>query len=138
MVALRILDKLNELGIKVEVQGGRLGLSPKSKLTPSLLKEIRQHKEEIIKLLQRSKPQPQDSIWQETNSLFHASLLRVKKCYIPGVIEKALKRDEVCSAFEMLDKVWKDVLEGKEDIASFKRALEQWETTLLFSLKEFI
>jgi len=137
MVALRILDKLNELGIKVEVQGGRLGLSPKSKLTPSLLKEIRQHKEEIIKLLQRSKPQPQDSIWQETNSLFQASLSRVKKCYIPGAIEKALKRDEVCSAFEMLDKVWKDVLEGKEDIASFRKALEQWETILLSSLKEF-
>ena len=138
MVALRILDKLNELGIKVEVQGGRLGLSPKSKLTPSLLKEIRQHKEEIIKLLQRFKPQPQDSIWQETNSFFQACLSRVERCYIPGAIEKALKRDEVCSAFEMLDKVWKDVLEGKEDIASFRKALKQWEIILLSSLKEFV
>ena len=138
MVALRILDKLNELGIKVEVQGGRLGLSPKSKLTPSLLKEIRQHKEEIIKLLQRSKPQPQDSIWQETNSLFQAALSRVERCYISGAIEKALRRAEVCSAFETLDRVWRSVLEGKEDMKSFKKALEEWEIILLSNLKEFV
>ena len=61
----------------------------------------------------------------------------MEKCYIPGAIEKALRKDEVCSAFEILDRVWKDVLKGKEDIASFERALKQWEVTFLSNLKEF-
>jgi len=61
----------------------------------------------------------------------------VERCYIPGAIEKALRRAEVCSAFETLDRVWKSVLKGKEDIASFRKALEQWEITLLSNLKEF-
>ena len=65
------------------------------------------------------------------------SLSRVEKCYIPGAIEKALRRAEVCSAFEILDRVWKGVLEGKEDIANFKKALEQWKVTFLSNLKEF-
>ena len=82
--------------------------------------------------------QDTDSIWQETNSLFQATLSRVEKCYIPGAIEKALRKDEVCSAFEILDRVWKDVLKGKEDIASFERALKQWEVILLSNLKEFV
>jgi len=66
------------------------------------------------------------------------SLSRVERCYIPSAIEKALRRDEVCSAFEILDRVWKDVLKGKEDIASFERALKQWEVILLSNLKEFV
>ena len=61
----------------------------------------------------------------------------MEKCYIPGAIEKALRRAEVRSAFETLDRVWKSVLEGKENIASFRKALEQWEITLLANLKEF-
>ena len=131
---IEILKELKNKGITIKViSNGKLWLGPKSKLTPKLIAKVRKHKAEIIKALQ-----PKDSIWQETNSLFQASLLKVEKCYLPSAIEKALKRDEVCSAFEMLDKVWKDVLEGKEDIASFKRALKQWETILLSSLKEFV
>ena len=126
------MQLLKKKGIKVEVLGGQyLKVSPRDKLTPELIEAIKKHKEEIIGLLQ---PQP---IWQETNSLFQASLSRVERCYIPGAIEKALRRAEVRSAFETLDRVWKSVLEGKEDIASFRRALEQWEVTFLSSLKEF-
>ena len=126
------IQLLEKKGIKVEVLGGQyLKVCPRDKLTPELIKAIKKHKEEIIKLLQ---PQPQ---WQKTNSLFQASLSRVERCYIPGAIEKALRRAEVRSAFETLDRVWKSVLEGKEDIASFRKALEQWETILLSSLKEF-
>ena len=123
-------NELREKGIRVEVTGNNLRLTPKSKLTPKLIERVRKHKAEIIKALQ-----PQ---WQKTNSLFQASLSRVEKCYIPGAIEKALRKNEVCSAFEMLDKVWKDVLKGKEDIASFEKALKQWEIILLSSLKEFV
>ena len=122
-------NELREKGIKVEVIGNNLRLTPKSKLTPELIARVRRHKAEIIKALQ-----PQ---WQKTNSLFQASLSRVERCYIPGAIEKALRRAEVCSAFETLDRVWRSVLEGKEDIASFRKALEQWEITLLSNLKEF-
>ena len=130
------MQLLKKKGIKVEVLGGQyLKVSPRDKLTPELIKAIKKHKEEIIGLLQ---PQPQGSIWQETNSLFQASLSRVERCYIPGAIEKALRKAEVCSAFETLDRVWKSVLEGKEDIASFKRALKQWEIILLSNLKEFV
>jgi len=126
------MQLLKKKGIKVEVLGGQyLKVSPRDKLTPELIEAIKKHKEEIIGLLQ---PQP---IWQETNSLFQASLSRVERCYIPGAIEKALRRAEVRSAFETLDRVWKSVLEGKEDIASFRRALEQWEITFLSNLKEF-
>jgi len=127
------IQLLKKKGIKVEVLGGQyLKVSPRDKLTPELIEAIKKHKEEIIGLLQ---PQPQ---WQETNSLFQASLSRVERCYIPSAIEKALRKAEVRSAFEVLDRVWKSVLEGKEDIASFRRALEQWETILLSSLKEFV
>ena len=122
-------NELREKGIRVEVTGNNLRLTPKSKLTPELIARVRRHKAEIIKALQ-----PQ---WQKTNSLFQASLSRVERCYIPGAIEKALRRAEVCSAFETLDRVWRSVLEGKEDIASFRKALEQWEITLLSNLKEF-
>ena len=128
-----LLKELKNKGVTIKViSNGKLWLGPKSKLTPELIARVRRHKAEIIKALQ-----PEGSIWQETNSLFQASLSRVERCYIPGAIEKALRRAEVCSAFEILDRVWKDVLEGKEDIASFKRALEEWETILLSSLKEF-
>ena len=133
------IQLIKKKGIKVEVLGGQyLKVSPRDKLTPELIEAIKKHKEEIIGFLQRSKSQPEGSLWQETNSLFHASLLRVKKCYIPGAIKEALKRHEVCSAFEALDKVWRDVLKGKEDIASFKRALEEWKIILLSNLKEFV
>jgi len=133
-----LLKELKNKGITVKViSNGKLWLGPKSKLTPELIARVRRHKAEIIKAPQ-SKPQPEGSLWQETNSLFQASLLRVKKCYIPGAIKEALKRDEICSAFEMLNNVWKDVLEGKEDIASFEKPLKQWETILLSSLKEFV
>jgi len=126
------IQLLKKKGIKVEVLGGQyLKVSPRDKLTPELIEAIKKHKEEIIELLQ---PQPQ---WQKINSLFQAALSRVERCYIPGAIEKALRKAEVCSAFETLDRVWKSVLEGKEDIASFKRALEEWEIILLSSLKEF-
>ena len=104
-------------------------------------KIIKIPKEEARPLLEKGfiapVKQDTDSIWKETSSLFQASLSRVKKCYIPGAIEKALRRAEVCSAFETLDRVWKSVLKGKEDIASFRKALEQWEITLLSNLKEF-
>ena len=122
-------NELREKGIKVEVIGNNLRLTPKSKLTPELIARVKRHKAEIIKALQ-----PQ---WQKTNSLFQASLSRVERCYLPGAIEKALRKAEVCSAFETLDRVWRSVLEGKENIASFRKALEQWEITLLSSLKEF-
>jgi len=126
------MQLLKKKGIKVEVLGGQyLKVSPRDKLTPELIEAIKKHKEEIIELLQ---PQPQ---WQKTNSLFQAALSRVERCYISGAIEKALRKAEVCSAFETLDRVWRGVLEGKEDIASFRRALEQWEITLLSNLKEF-
>ena len=125
-----LLKELKNKGITVKViSNDKLWLGPKSKLTPELIARVKRHKAEIIKALQ-----PQ---WQKTNSLFQASLSRVERCYIPGAIEKALSRAEVCSAFETLDRVWKSVLEGKGDIASFRRALEQWEITLLSSLKEF-
>ena len=129
-----LLKELKNKGITIKViSNGKLWLGPRSKLTPELIARVRRHKAEIIKALQ-----PQGSLWQKTNSLFQASLSRVEKCYIPGAIEKALRKNEVCSAFEMLDKVWKDVLKGKEDIASFEKALKQWEIILLSSLKEFV
>ena len=133
-----LLKELKNKGITIKViSNGKLWLGPKSKLTPELIARVRKHKAEIIKALQ-CKPQPEGFLWKETNSLFQASLLKVERCYIRSAIEKALKRDEVCSAFEALDRVWRGVLEGKEDIASFKRALEEWETILLSNLKEFV
>ena len=133
-----ILRELRNKGITIKViSNDKLWLGPKSKLTPELIARVRRHKAEIIKALQ-CKPQPESSLWQEMNSLFQASLSRVERCYVPGAIEKALRKAEVCSAFEALDRVWRGVLEGKEDIASFKRALEEWETILLSNLKEFV
>jgi len=135
---IEILKELRNKGITIKViSNDKLWLGPKSKLTPELIARVRRHKAEIIKALQ-SKPQPEGSLWQETKFLFQASLSRVERCYISGAIKEALKRDEVYSAFEALDRVWKDVLEGKEDIESFKRALEEWETILLSNLKEFV
>jgi len=44
----RIIEKLNAAGITVSVADGKLRLTPKEKLTPELVEEIKQNKAEIV------------------------------------------------------------------------------------------
>jgi len=105
-------------------------------LTEILLKELK-NKGITIKVISNGK------LWLGPKSKLTPKLIERARKHKAEII-KALqckpqpKRDEVCTAFEMLDKVWRNVLKGKEDIASFKRALEEWEIILLSNLKEFV
>ena len=49
--------ELRARGIKVEVIGNNLRLTPKSKLTPDLITKVKRYKEELINILQSKPPQ---------------------------------------------------------------------------------
>jgi hypothetical protein len=59
MGAAEVIETLQGLGVSVKAKGGKLLLEPGSKVPPSLVAEIRQHKQEILELL--AEPLPTDN-----------------------------------------------------------------------------
>ena len=51
-----ILKRLDELGISARASGDKLRVEPGSRVPPELVREIRQHKQEILELLGVSSP----------------------------------------------------------------------------------
>lgn len=52
MTATTLLSQLTELGINVTLEGETIQVSPKSKLTPTLVSALRHSKQDVILLLQ--------------------------------------------------------------------------------------
>lgn len=48
MTATAILERLNELGVQTTIDGGRLRLTPASKIPPDLVEAIRTHKRALV------------------------------------------------------------------------------------------
>lgn len=52
MSAQSILEQIGNLGLSVSIEEDRLAVRPKERLTPELRQAIREHKAEILRLLQ--------------------------------------------------------------------------------------
>ncbi len=88
MTALRrLLDDLAAVGVILESRGGRLRFRPQELVTPELLKQLREHKTELLAILRRNQNAPKTDItdpmpiWQtaldrlEGDPLFPANML---------------------------------------------------------------
>lgn len=53
MDAVQLLDRLSSLGVAVSVNGDKLRLTPGSKVPPDLVEAVREHKPQIMRLLQQ-------------------------------------------------------------------------------------
>lgn len=64
MTSTEVLDRLHELGVRVDLNGTNVRMNPASKIPPDLLDEVRQHKAEIIQELRLTygdgQPSPAD------------------------------------------------------------------------------
>jgi hypothetical protein len=60
MGAVEVIEALQELGVSVNARGNKLVLEPGSKVPPDLVRDIRQHKQEILEMLAEPSP-PDDS-----------------------------------------------------------------------------
>lgn len=56
MNAAKIIEQFNALGITLKVREGKIVARPISAVPPDLAETVRQHKEELLKLLGRPKP----------------------------------------------------------------------------------
>ncbi len=61
MQALRVLSEVRRRNVKLWAAGDRLRFSPANALTPELLEELRQHKEDILSILRRREEVQQDT-----------------------------------------------------------------------------
>jgi hypothetical protein len=52
-----IIDELQRSGVRIRaIEGGQLGLAPRSRVTPDIIALIRRHKLELLALLERKSP----------------------------------------------------------------------------------
>ncbi len=61
MRTLRVLSEVRHRNVTLWAAGDRLRFSPASALTPELLEELRQHKEDILSILRRREEHHQDT-----------------------------------------------------------------------------
>jgi hypothetical protein len=61
LAATRVLSRVQAHGITLVPDGNRLRFSPASALTPELVEELRQHKEDILSILRRREEVQQDT-----------------------------------------------------------------------------
>ncbi len=61
MQALCVLSEVQHRNVKLWAAGDRLRFSPASALTPELVEELRQHKEDILSILRRREEVQQDT-----------------------------------------------------------------------------
>ena len=55
MNSAQILDRLHDLGVTVHLNGAKVRMEPGSKVPAELLAEVRQHKTEVLALLQQGR-----------------------------------------------------------------------------------
>src|ERR1700680_8484 len=54
--AAMIIDELHRSGVRIRaIEGGQLGLAPRSRLTPDIVALIRRHKPELLALLEQKR-----------------------------------------------------------------------------------
>ena len=58
MSAQVILERLHDLGVTVAIEGDRLAVQPKERLTPELRQAIREHKPDLMRLLDADREGP--------------------------------------------------------------------------------
>src|SRR5208283_385818 len=58
MRAYVILERLHNLGVTVAIEGDRLAVQPKERLTPELRQAIREHKPDLMRFLDADREGP--------------------------------------------------------------------------------
>jgi hypothetical protein len=54
--AAMIIDELRRNGVRIRaIEGGQLGLTPRSRVTPDIIARIRRHKPELLALLEQKR-----------------------------------------------------------------------------------
>ena len=54
--AAMIIDELHRNGVRIRaIEGGQLGLAPRSRVTPDIIARIRRHKPELLALLEQKR-----------------------------------------------------------------------------------